>query len=357
MTTLLLVLSALLTFAAVCLISSQLLKWAVRLKNRVASKARFLETDNANNVVNEVLNESDQISFHSQEPDSSNKKTPRFQGALATELLRNGISVLKPISKRLLQLAKVRFYAECLQSALSFKDLKANQTAIIDLSLGLSLLLGAVISLLTKQLLFGIVVALAIPLVAQSRAEKAIQRRRELVRIQLPEALQSLGFSLGAGYSLSQALQQAVSECPQPLALEMAIASADVRSGKTVQEALMELEQRISLEEFSFLTTALEIQHRSGGSMKDLLDSAAKAIRSSVDLQRQLEVQTTQARLSFRIVAFMPLVLVAILSLVVDGYLASFFSSLGGFMLLVVAAAMEGLGIFLIKRILKVDLG
>jgi len=53
----------------------------------------------------------------------------------------------------------------------------------------------------------------------------------------------------------------------------------------------------------------------------------------------------------------MPWILVGVLSLVMDGYLASFFSYVAGFMILVVAVLLESAGIFLIKRILKVDLG
>jgi tight adherence protein B len=68
-------------------------------------------------------------------------------------------------------------------------------------------------------------------------------------------------------------------------------------------------------------------------------------------------VQTSQARLSARVVTLLPLVLVAILSLAMEGYLQTFFSSAEGLTVLFVALAMEFAGVLLIRRILGVDLG
>lgn len=91
--------------------------------------------------------------------------------------------------------------------------------------------------------------------------------------------------------------------------------------------------------------------------MREVLDATADSMRASFDLARSLEVQTAQARMSARIVSILPLALVLLLSLTMEGYLASFFSSPEGFALLVCAVLMEVAGIMLIKRILGVDLG
>ncbi|MCL2882866.1 MAG: type II secretion system F family protein [Coriobacteriia bacterium] len=278
------------------------------------------------------------------------------KSGLATELLRNGLPVLRRLSQRLLAISQVRALVASLQAAMESRGQKATPHVVVELIMLLSAMIALVVGFLTHQVVLAVGLAVAWPWLLKNWSAKQARKRKELLRLQLPDALQSLAFSLQAGYSLSQALQQSAEECADPLAAELAQASADVRSGKSVPEALSWLEQRVGLEEMSFLTAALEIQHRTGGSLKDLLDSASAAIRSSVDLQRQLEVQTAQARLSFRVVSLMPWVLVGVLSLVMKGYLASFFSSLGGFMILLVAVALEAFGVLLIKRILKVDL-
>ena len=124
-----------------------------------------------------------------------------------------------------------------------------------------------------------------------------------------------------------------------------------------MDEALANIEQHCEISDVRFMAVALEIQHLTGGALKDLLASAATAIRSDLELKRSLKVQTAQSQLSARIVSLLPLALVVLLSLAMYGYLATFFSSAEGFALLVVAAILEVSGILLVRRILATGAG
>jgi tight adherence protein B len=91
--------------------------------------------------------------------------------------------------------------------------------------------------------------------------------------------------------------------------------------------------------------------------MREVLDAAADSMLASFDLSRSLEVQTAQARMSARVVSILPIALVLVLSVAMEGYLATFFSSPAGFMLLLCAVGMQVAGIAIIRRILGIDLG
>jgi tight adherence protein B len=190
-------------------------------------------------------------------------------------------------------------------------------------------------------------------------AHRAVVLKRawaDRLRGQIPEALRSIGLCFSAGYSLQQALEQTASETPDPLGAELWQTVYDVTAGRSIEEALGGLERRTSASELRFALVALEVQHRTGGSLTELLENAACAVLATSDLRRQLETQTAQARLSARIVSLMPLVLVSLLSLAMDGYLQTFFSSAAGLTLLLLAVGMEVLGVVLIRRILGVAL-
>jgi len=229
--------------------------------------------------------------------------------------------------------------------------------AISELLIGGCLLLGMLIGLLSRQVFCAIALAGLAPLLADNYVSGKLRKRNQLMREQLPDALQCLGFCFLAGCSLPQAIEQTAAETPEPLKSELEKTSDDLISGLGVRESLQALEERNSLPELSFMAVALEIQHQTGGSLKDLLEAAAESVRTAVNLKKQLQVQTAQARLSFKIVALMPVVLMLVLSLAMDGYLKSFFSSGTGLMILLTAVAMEALGILMIHRILGVDLG
>ena len=73
------------------------------------------------------------------------------------------------------------------------------------------------------------------------------------------------------------------------------------------------------------------------------------------ELERSLHVQTAQARLSARIVSVMPFVLVALFSLVSEGFLEPFFNSAAGVALLLVALSMQAAGVLAVRRMLRVE--
>jgi tight adherence protein B len=188
------------------------------------------------------------------------------------------------------------------------------------------------------------------------RAQTYCRRRRELLREQLPDTLAAIGMCFSAGLSLQQALAQTARETAEPLGSQLRRTVQDIELGHGIADALRGLETRTNCADLRFVLVALEIQQTTGGSLREILEGAALSISESFELARSLEVQTAQARMSARIVSIMPLALLAVLSVAMPGYLASFFSSSTGFMLLVGAVALELCGVFMIRRILSIEL-
>ena len=108
--------------------------------------------------------------------------------------------------------------------------------------------------------------------------------------------------------------------------------------------------------EILFVSVALEVQHRSGGSMQQVLEAARESVATELSLERQLRVQTAQARLSAQVVTVMPFLLVGAISLLSPGFLGPFFSSVTGLLLLLVALGMQVAGVLIARRMLKVPL-
>ena len=77
--------------------------------------------------------------------------------------------------------------------------------------------------------------------------------------------------------------------------------------------------------------------------------------RGLLALRRSLRVQTAQAKLSARVVAIMPFLLVAAFSLASPDFLSPFFASPLGIGLLTLAIVMQVAGIILVRRALAVD--
>ena len=241
--------------------------------------------------------------------------------------------------------------------ALKIKGYASGSLPVCEVLLASLILVASVSYLVTGTLIASVFLVIALPVFVFGKVGRVLSEWELRLIAQIPDALRSFGICFNAGYSLQQAFEQTARDTPAPLGEELKLTSYDVNAGRSIEEALSALEKRVSAPDLRFALVALEIQHRTGGSLKELLENAAEAVMASIDLRRLLEVQTAQARLSAKVVTILPLVLVAVLSLAMDGYLASFFSSSEGLAILFLALGMEAIGVLAIRRILGVDLG
>lgn len=276
---------------------------------------------------------------------------------LLADLCTNGFSLMRLPARLFLQLPSLERACASTAQVLSHRFAGCNKRAVSEALLLLALACGTLVFVFTQQLLLALT-ALFLPFViAQTQAQKWLKERRNKLRDQLPDAFKGLGMCFMAGLSLEQAFDQTSKEIKDPLQRELQYAVDELRTGSSISEALANLDSRLAMSEMKYVLVALEIQHQTGGSMREVLDAAADSMLASFDLSRSLEVQTAQARMSARVVSIMPLALVLVLSLAMEGYLATFFSSPTGFFLLVTAVVMELAGIVIIRRILGIDLG
>ena len=287
---------------------------------------------------------------------SKDSSTKSLFAVLADNVCRNGIPLMRPLASRLLRVKQVDRWCERISSALGLRVPFISTRSVCELELAASGIAALILFVLTGQLIPALAGALIPVLLSTQRATAWHRIQRIQLREQLPDALNAIGMCFSAGHSLQQALGQISSETPDPLGRQLRLAADDIDVGYEVSEALERLEQRTNCPDLRFVLVALDIQHMTGGSLREILEGAAASITDSFELARSLEVQTAQARMSARIVTMMPLVLLVLLSLVMPGYLATFFGSSSGFMLLIFALGLEALGIVLIRRILGIDL-
>ena len=177
------------------------------------------------------------------------------------------------------------------------------------------------------------------------------RRRRDALAAQMPDALRSLSGALGAGKSLAQAIEHVGHTLPAPMGPQFLQASFEVKAGLSVEEAVAGLCGRIEAPGIALLGTALQISQRTGSSLNDLFAQTAQMASDSVALRRELEVKTSQVRLSAKVVASMPIVLCGALMLLSSDYRAGLALQAGKTCLLV-AALLDIAALLLVRRVM-----
>ncbi|MBR2834898.1 MAG: type II secretion system F family protein [Coriobacteriales bacterium] len=169
---------------------------------------------------------------------------------------------------------------------------------------------------------------------------------------QMPEVLRILSAALGAGKSLPQAIEYAGQNLTEPFGSQFLQASFEIKGGCSVEEAVDALCGRVHAPGIALLATALTISQRTGSPLDELLMRTARMVTSNVALRRELDVKTSQARLSAKVVSVIPVLLAAVLTLLSPDYRAGLSTSIGSTSICI-AILMDVLALLIIRSLMN----
>lgn len=129
----------------------------------------------------------------------------------------------------------------------------------------------------------------------------------------LADVLPLVASGLRGGLSLRQALVPAADGMGQPIEGEFARLGADIDRGLPADQAVMNLAERTKSSDLRILSAAISAQRRTGGNLADVIDQVAETIRARNRARGEARSKTGEARLEAKILAVMPVALVAFL--------------------------------------------
>ncbi|MEM7720018.1 MAG: type II secretion system F family protein [Pseudomonadota bacterium] len=134
------------------------------------------------------------------------------------------------------------------------------------------------------------------------------QRINELVR-QLPDALDMMARGLKVGHPLQASLASVANEMPDPIGTEFGLVVDQVSFGDELVDAFHEFADRLDQEDVHYLSTAIAIQHGTGGDLARVLTVLAKVIRERLTMRRKVMAVSAEGRLSAAILSVVPVII------------------------------------------------
>ncbi len=219
----------------------------------------------------------------------------------------------------------------------------------------------ALASALTAWLLSGLwwlaPVTGAIVFMVPDRIVSIIQnRRREQFDRQLPEMLLALAGALRAGAGLQSAIAQLASETAPPLSQEFALIQRQQRVGVTFEQCLDRLHGRVPTESTGLFVSALRIAMHSGGNLAEALERIAHTLHARQQIQGRIRALTSQGKMQAWVMAGLPVLLIAVLSFLDPDSMQLLWRHPAGWGVLIVVLVLEALGLWLIRRIVNIDI-
>lgn len=204
---------------------------------------------------------------------------------------------------------------------------------------------------LAASIFFALIAARVPGIYVNSKIKSNIQK----IDQQLPDTLALISNTLKSGYSFLQAIDTASRELPPPISLEFQRILKEINLGTNTEKAMESLSKRVQSQDLELIIMAVLIQRQIGGNLSEILDNISDTIRSRIKIKGEIKVLTAQGKISGIIISLMPVVLGVILYFINPTYILLLFKHPLGLAMLGTAVVMQGLGIYLVRKIIRIE--
>jgi tight adherence protein B len=180
------------------------------------------------------------------------------------------------------------------------------------------------------------------------------KKRIEKFNAQLGDALMIISNSLRAGFSFEQSLGNISKDLPDPLGPEFVQAVRELELGANLETVLSSMAERMESKDMGLLNTAVIIQRQVGGNLAEIIDNISETIRDRIAIKRNIKTLTAQGRISGKVIGALPMFLLGLVSLINPTYMRPFFTTSYGYMMLAICVVLEGIGFFLIQKLVNI---
>jgi tight adherence protein B len=180
-----------------------------------------------------------------------------------------------------------------------------------------------------------------------------MRKRLKAFEDELPDLLITVAASLKAGHSFKQGLQAVVDEGHPPANQEFKRVLTEASLGRPMDDALLEMAERMASKNFEFAITAVTIQRQVGGSLATLFDMVADTVRQRQQFARKIRGLTAMGRMSAYVLVGLPIFLAAVLTMMNATYMSPLYHTSSGQQLLVAGVVGIGIGSLFLKKIVS----
>src|SRR5918993_2383889 len=181
------------------------------------------------------------------------------------------------------------------------------------------------------------------------------ERRRERFVQQIPELARVLSNGANAGLSITTAWVVAEGEMAEPAKTEIQRLNAAVRFGTSLEDAMLQMNDRLPAREVRVLMSTLVVSARSGGSLIKALRDISLTLDDRKEVRREVRTVLAQSRATGALVTLMGVGILLALNAIQPGTVERMTQSLLGQIALVVSLALFLVGHVTVQRMTRIE--
>lgn len=217
------------------------------------------------------------------------------------------------------------------------------------------IVLPTLVWLFTNNPVFVTFTAVATLILPKYYIKTMAARRLKRFEEQLPDALLMVSGAMRAGASLTVAMESMIKEQKPPLSQEFDLMLREQRLGVDFDTALVNMEKRNPIQDFSLVVSGLRISREVGGNLAEILESLASTLREKATMEGKIKSLTAQGKMQGLIMSCLPLLIMAALNWIEPKAMGTMFTTLFGWVTLAVILVMIVIGYLFIRKITTID--
>lgn len=225
---------------------------------------------------------------------------------------------------------------------------------VISFGAGL-LVFGALIPKWLPGILLGAMVTMIGWKAPKPIVDMMYKRRVNKFTLQMVDALSLMSNGMKSGLSVVQALGLVTQEMENPIRQEFNLILSENKLGVSIEEAFLNLSRRIRSDDVEMFVTSVNILKETGGNMAETFDTIVTTIRDRIKVEKKIEAMTAQGFYQGVTVMSIPPILGLVFYQTDPDLMKPMFNSPIGWIAIMAVIGLEVVGIFLIKKIIAID--
>jgi len=258
---------------------------------------------------------------------------------------------LSPWERQLERLPAMEALAEKIEQA--GKKYLAYRVTLLAVALGVvsAVIVWVVLRMTIAPIIVGPIAAYLPFLVISHQRAKRMARIEE----QIPEAIDTMTRALKAGHPFNATLRMIADDLDDPIAGEFDLTFGDINYGNDIRRAMLGLLSRVPSVTMMALVTAVLVQKETGGNLAEILQQISSVVRGRFRLHRKIKTLSAESRMSAWVLAAVPIVLFAAISVTSPDYLPVLVDDPRGQKAIIYGVISGAIGVIWIRKLLRIE--
>jgi len=309
-----------------------------------------------------ILKETKILKFEKRISDYSLTSTIDDEDPLFEDFYNKCWNVVKRISKIISKSEILKKYAKKYDKYINYDDRKRkNNIDFISIKIIISLIICILYVLSTfinvtfnSQLLLLIFVGSFF--VYDIYLNIQYKKRKKEIENELLNAIIIMNNAFKSGMNIMQAVDIVKKEISGPIQDEFKKVSIDISYGLRLETVFERFYNREELEDIKYITSSLALINKTGGNIVRVFTAIEKTFYDKKKIKDEMNSLTSSSVFMFRMLVFMPILLILIIYILNPSYFVPFFTTTFGRMILVLIIILFSVYVFVVRKILKVNI-